>query len=182
MNRIDKLLHDLNDAPAATPTAKTASAQGSALDAAIDTALGALTGTPKTASAAAPGASPVNDLLKLAHEVREADTEGEIKLSHRMGAAFTDGMMERLELYRAQAEELDKTAGYAGYDNMSKLEKFAAENPAQYAALVQAGYLDEMGSDKEAYDAGFVEKAAEIHALTAAHFVEGYRALERALA
>lgn len=180
MNRIDKLLNELNDAPAVAQTAKTASAQASPLDAAIENALGSLTGTPKTASAAAPGTSPVNDLLKLAHEVREADTEGEVKLAHRMGAAFTDGMMERLDLYRAQAEELDKTAGYAA---ASDLEKFAAENPAQYAALVRAGYLDDVGgSDKEAFDAGFVEKAAEIHALTSAHFVEGYRALERALA
>lgn len=149
MSRIDKILLDLNEAPASA-AAKTASANESALDAAINNALASVTGQPKTASAQ-PGTSPVSDLMKLAHEVREADSEAEVKLAHRMGAAWADGMMERLELYRQSADELDKTAGMRDLD------------PA-------------------AFDGGFVEKAAEIHAVTAAHFIEGYRALERALA
>ena len=187
MNRIDSILSVLNaptSAPAPAPTTKVASENLSPLDAAIESATSAITGSAKTASAAE--ASPVGDLLKLANEIREADQEGEIKLAHRMGSAFTDGMVERAELYRQQAVALDKTAGYN--EEHAALEKFAAENPAQYAALVSQGFFSndpqaKLAAEREAadFDAGFIEKTAEIHDLASNHFLAGYAALEQAL-
>lgn len=179
MSRIDSILNML-EAPSAAPvTTKTASASGSPVDAAVDAVIAKLEGTTKTASAG--GASPVSDLMKLAAEVREADVEGEIKLARRMGAAFTDGMVERAELYRGQSDEMNKTAAAQEHD---ALEKFAAENPAQYAALVSEGFFEAAGSTKQAaaeYDEGFIEKAAEIHDIASAHFIEGYNRLGEAL-
>lgn len=181
MNRIDSILKQL-DAPtsAAAPITKTAAARGSALDNEIDNVIAKLEGGAKTASAQS-GAAPVADLLKMANELRESDADSQVKLARRMGAAFTDGAVERSELYRKEAEALQKTAAA---EEREALEKFAAENPAQYAALVAQGFFDNGGSTKEAaedYDAGFIEKAAEIHAITQAHFIEGYSRIEDAL-
>ena len=186
MNRIDSILNLLS-APTSVPaqTTKTASAHTSPLDAAIENAIGNITGSTKVASADAGAASPVADLMKLSNEVREADEDGEVKLARRMGSAFTDGMVERAELYRQHAAELDKTAGYRD-ERQAVLEKFASEHPAQYAALVREGYFSETreksGAEEAAdFDAGFVEKAAEIHAQATSHFIAGYAALEQAL-
>jgi hypothetical protein len=110
---ISQLLGQINDdAPAATT--KTASAQGSPsgsdpVTSAVDAALANMAGGNKTASAAAADA-PVAALLKVASEVAAADDESNVKLAHRMGAAFVDGMYERQAAYEGASAEAEKTA------------------------------------------------------------------------
>lgn len=182
MTTIDSLLKELQDPTPVAPTTgeiKTASVKTSGLDTAIDAALAQLA-PEKTASLAVPSqGSPLGDLTKLAQEAIAKDAEGDIKLAHRMGSAFSDGMMERLDLYK-QASKQAKTEkkNELSQEKVASMEKFASENPDQFNALVKEGYDQEMAKMQKTaeaiYQENFEKTSQLIHASAAEHFVEGW--------
>jgi hypothetical protein len=177
MTTINRLLQELEDPTPVAPTTgavKTASAKSSGLDTAIDAALAQLT-PEKTAAVAPSQGSPLGDLTKLAQETIARDAEGDIKLAHRMGSAFTDGMMERLDLYNQSS----KTASDSlNQEQVATMEKFASENPEQFNALVKEGYDQEMTQMQKTaeavYQENFEKTSQLIHTAAAEHFVEGW--------
>lgn len=122
MNLIESVLSKL-DTPKPAPVEKTAS---ESIDSVIESALASLGGE-KTASDGAKEASPVATLMKVASEVAAADEDANIKLAHRMGAAFVDGQVERMRQYEKAAAEVEaegseKDAAFqAGFDETVEL-------------------------------------------------------------
>jgi len=181
MTTIHSLLKEL-DAPAevVSPTGetKTASVKSSGLDAAIDSAMAQLS-PEKTASAAPPQGTPLGDLTKLAQETIARDAEGDIKLARRMGSAFSDSMMERLDLYKSASKKVkqEKKASLS-QDKVAVMEKFASENPDQFNTLVKEGYDQEMAKMQKTaeavYQENFEKTSQLIHTAAAEHFVEGW--------
>jgi hypothetical protein len=111
-------------AQAQTAAAQKVAAAKQALVGAVEAAL-----TPpaaKTAASAAPAASATDQLLKLANDLANAETEAELKIAQLLGAAVTDGFVARMGQHGAAAAQT----------------KTAAETDAMVKEAMERGYAD----------------------------------------
>lgn len=141
-------------------TVKTAS--DSRLSQALEAAISELNaGSEKTASAPG-GASPVDDITKIAARIATAEQEALKKEAELYGAALCDGFVTRMSQYERAG--VTKTASHSGPVNQQSFTKFASENPELVKQAMELGYretkaqLEKVAQD--AYAAGY-QKTAE---------------------
>jgi hypothetical protein len=123
---INEIIRKVTGSQQAPVAEKTASAALS-VDAAIEDALREAEATKTASDKGGVGGSPVEALMKVAAEAAAADEDANVKLAHRMGAAFVDGQVERMRQYEKAAEDLggteaEKQAAYEqGYNETVEL-------------------------------------------------------------
>lgn len=158
------------EAPVAaeTKTATVTEAPREALKAALDTAL------EKTASA--PAASPVDDVMKVASDIADAEKEAALKEAELLGAAFADSVVARLSTWTKSAAEVAAPAASGFTTGDAELDKFAAENPGILEEAISYGYApNRLGLEKMANDAyaqGYNDTVEAIHKTAAVEFLK----------
>ena len=155
-----------------TVTAPVVEAPREALKAALDSALN----TTKVAAAAAES-SPVDDVMKVASDIANAEKEAALTEAELLGAAFADSVVARLSTWNKTAAEVapPQAGGFTTGD--AELDKFAAENPGVLEEAVMNGYApNRLGLEKMANDAyaqGYNDTVAAIHKTAALEFLKG---------
>lgn len=180
--KIDKILAGIRESQSATKTAseptpapvaeKTAAAQPALVNALND----ALASQTKTA--AAPVASPVDDVMKVAQEMAGVEKEAAVKEAQILGAAFADAAISRLNEWNKTAAEMlvnapVKTAAPVINGDFSK---FAQENPELVQQAAQLGYQQATADlEKQAEDSyvqGYNDTVETIHKTAVIEFLK----------
>lgn len=169
-------------APAPAKTAAAAPVPTEALKTAMNEAL--KTGEKTAAEQKQPG--PVEDVMKVAAEIANAEKDVAVKEAQLLGAAFYDGVMARAAQFQKAAEELNKNAPAAPAKIASEQDpefaKFASENPELVKQAAQLGYeqtragLEKMAAD--AYDQGWNNTVEAIYKTAAMEFVKAAKVTE----
>ena len=171
--KIEKVLANIRSSQAPektaaeqTPTTKTASSVPA------EALKGALTEALKTSEKVAaeqkqPG--PVEDVMKIAAEMANAEQDIAVKQAALLGAAFYDGAMARAAQYQKAAAELNT-------DTDPEFSKFASENPELVKQAAELGYqqtrdgLEKMADD--AYTQGWNNTVEAIYKTAAVEFMK----------
>jgi hypothetical protein len=163
--KIDQYLKGVQTAQPAAATEKVASAASTATTPATQpgrdvllTALNNAVETAKTASEQAP--NPVNDVVKIASEVAEAEKAANVKEAQLMGIAFADAAIARIN-------DWQKTAAANMPADASDLQKQAAE--AGYRQAI----ADMEKQAEEEYARGYNETVETIHKIASLQFIHG---------
>jgi len=149
--------------------------QSEKISSARDKLIGALDEamTPPSEKTASPGAqSATGELVKMAANLANSESEALTKEAHVWGAAVADGFMARLGEYEqaTQGMEVTKTAAASEAPTSEEFEKFAQENPDLVKQAMELGYLhgkqqiDEL--KKLAFDQGYQDASTEITELS----------------
>lgn len=179
--KIDKILSGLREnmttpksaAPAAAAVTKTAAPN--ALVSAMHEAIASAPSV-KTASVA----QPVDDVMKIASDLANAENEAMVKQAQVMAAAFADTVVTRLDEWRKVASAMP-VEPYQGMKIAStgdhEFDKFAAENPDVIGQAHAAGYpINRAGLEKMADDSyveGYNDTVVAIHKTAAMEFLKG---------
>lgn len=145
-------------------------------------------------------ASPVDDLMKLAGQMAEAEKEAEVALAGSLGRAFADAAIQQWSSYDSQTKvaaaqvtaqdgDLFKAAqeGYnLALQDVSELEKQAQTDPAalqQVAAQqgYQAAYTEKVAAEQE-YARGQEDALDEIRFAAANEFYKGAQEVQAMIA
>lgn len=162
--KIDRILAGIRESQAsekvasATPAAEAPASveKKAATNAALVNALNEALAPAQKTAAEAPASSPVNDVMKVASEIAQAEKEVAVKEAQLLGTAFADAAISRIaewnktaaamlsanpgEKVAGASEELLKQAAQAGYEQAKRdMEKEAEESYVQgYNDTVEA--------------------------------------------
>jgi hypothetical protein len=130
--------------------------------------------TPQAEKTASVGSqSATGELVKLAANLANSESEALTKEAHVWGAAVADGFMTRLGEYEQATRGMEpttKVASASGTPSEEEFEKFAQENPDLVKQAMELGYLhgkqqiDEL--KKLAFEQGYTDASAEIEQLS----------------
>jgi NADH dehydrogenase/NADH:ubiquinone oxidoreductase subunit G len=159
--------------PVAAPAPKTAaSVPTDALKTAMSDALKA--GEKTAAEQAKPG--PVEEVMKVAAEMANAEMDAAVKQAQILGAALYDGAVARAAQYQKAAEELPAAPAKIASTQDPEFSKFASENPELVKQAAQLGYdqtragLEKMADD--AYTKGWNDTVEAIYKTAATEFMK----------
>lgn len=206
-----KIMQRLEDSKvAAQAGVKTASVSGpsnpapEALRNALRTALST---TEKTAAVQAPAGSPVNDLMKFAEDLSQAEDAALEKKAQVLGAAICHGFMSEFARYEQAALETapattkmaaaQAAAQYMPQTTDTAVEmikqasqdpefvKFASENPElvkeAYALGYQRAYEGLTKQAEEDFQRGYSETMEQVHKLASDCYVQGVQTINNVL-
>lgn len=110
--------------------------------------------------------SAVDELVKIAGDLANSESEALQKEAHLYGAAVCDGFMSRLNQYELAAANTPATKTASASD----FEKFAAENPELVKQAVELGYRDGQNQIEQlkvaAFEKGYKDTVAQINELS----------------
>jgi hypothetical protein len=163
--KIDKMLKGVREAKPATE--KVASETASTPAPSNDKLLAALNGAMATKTASeAQVANPVDDVVKMAAEIANAEKEANVKEAQLMGIAFADAAIARIG-------EWQKTAAVHA----------PASNDDQLKLAAEAGYkqaiADMEKQAEEEYARGYNETVETIHKVASVQFVQAAKATQK---
>lgn len=128
---------------------------------------------PAEKTASVDSQSATDELVKVAANLANSESEALTKEAHVWGAAVADGFMTRLHEYEQATggmEPSTKVASTDGTPTEEEFEKFAQENPDLVKQAMELGYLhgkqqiDEL--KKQAFDQGYKDASGEIEELS----------------
>lgn len=171
--KIDRILAGIRESQAAEKTASEATStpapavEKKASNAALVNALNEALAAPEKTASEAPAGSPVNDVMKVAAEIAQAEQQVAVKEAQLLGAAFADAAVARMA-------EWNKTA--AAMLNNAGAEKMAAPSDDLLKQAAQMGYeqakADLEKQAEESYVKGYNDTVEAIHKTAAEEFLK----------
>jgi hypothetical protein len=120
--------------------------------------------------------SPVDDVMKVAQELADAEKEAAVKEAQILGAAFADAAVARMGEWNKVAAQMMANAPTQTAAVTSDFGKFAQQNPELVKQAAQLGYetakADLEKQAEESYVQGYNDTVETIHKTAALEFLK----------
>jgi hypothetical protein len=122
--------------------------------------------------------SPVDDLMKTASQIMNAEHEALVKEAQLYGSAVADGFLTRIAQHTEAVEKIAAVQPSKTATVSESFEKFASENPDLVKEAAELGYTSTMGQMEKlaeaAYTKGYNGAVETVYKLAHASFVQGF--------